>query len=594
MNQLKRAFQIVVLIVLAAGCSKVSERSISGQFINEPENPKPIWPAQQWNKLKGGINADWGSTNVRYRKDYIPWEMDPAVLEITGWKNERISAQMVIWSKDTVSDITIEVDELKSETAAIDTGAVRIFYIRNVLTDEFLSGCGPKTKTLETAYLHADAFESLKVYNHPGKTARGVWFNIDIPKNASPGKYNGKANLLVNGRKKAALKFSVNVIDNELPDPAEWKFHLDLWQNPFAFIRVHNIELWSEKHFEVMKPYYQMLANAGQKCVTATITHRPWGGQTLDPYDSMVKRSLMSDGSWEFDFTHFDQWVDFMKGLGIDQQINCYTLITKDGKYYYYDAVKNENIVLELIPGTTDYEMFWTPFLKAFGQHLSQKGILYKTTIAMEEHPPQFMVPVIHLIKKHLPEIKITLALDMINDYSEDIYDLSIGLKHLHNKEIISERNARNVLTTFYVSCSSAYPNNFTFSSPAEGVWMGWFAYANGMCGFLRWAYNSWVEEPIVDSRFRTWPSGDAYLVYPGPRSSIRFEKIRQGIQDFEKMRLITECLSKSDNSENRRMLQELSDHLEYYKTNFPQENSIRKSIERSGQLINEISAKMN
>ena len=38
----------------------------------------------------------------------------------------------------------------------------------------------------------------------------------------------------------------------------------------------------------------------------------------------------------------------------------------------------------------------------------------------------------------------------------------------------------------------------------------------------------------IVLLRGVTGPSGDTFLVYPGPCSSIRFELLKQGIQDFD------------------------------------------------------------
>jgi hypothetical protein len=83
-----------------------------------------------------------------------------------------------------------------------------------------------------------------------------------------------------------------------------------------------------------------------------------------------------------------------------------------------------------------------------------------------------------------------------------------------------------------------------------------------GFDGFLRWAYNSWVEDPLKDSRFRTWPAGDTYFVYPGPRSSIRFEKLKEGIQDYEKIRIVQETLQHSANDEMAGKLQELNSFL--------------------------------
>ena len=43
----------------------------------------------------------------------------------------------------------------------------------------------------------------------------------------------------------------------------------------------------------------------------------------------------------------------------------------------------------------------------------------------------------------------------------------------------------------------------------------------------------------MLDSRFRTWPAGDTYIIYPDGRSSIRFERLREGIQDAEKIRIL-------------------------------------------------------
>jgi len=129
------------------------------------------------------------------------------------------------------------------------------------------------------------------------------------------------------GEESLTFKLDVEVKDRVLPDPSDWTYHLDLWQNPYATARIHDVELWSEQHFTVMKPLYEMLAGAGQKCITASILHRPWGGQTFDHFESMVEHTLKEDGSWAYDYSIFDTWVSFMMDVGIREQINCYSLI---------------------------------------------------------------------------------------------------------------------------------------------------------------------------------------------------------------------------------------------------------------------------
>ena len=80
-------------------------------------------------------------------------------------------------------------------------------------------------------------------------------------------------------------------------------------------------------------------------------------------------------------------------------------------------------------------------------------------------------------------------------------------------------------------------------SGPGEAFVCGFYPAACGLDGLLRWAYNSWVKDPCVDSRFRTWRAGDCYLVYPdGP--SIAFQRLIEGIQDNEKIRILRDGLT--------------------------------------------------
>lgn len=82
------------------------------------------------------------------------------------------------------------------------------------------------------------------------------------------------------------------------------------------------------------------------------------------------------------------------------------------------------------------------------------------------------------------------------------------------------------------------------------------------MDGYLRWAYNSWTKNPLVDSRFITWPAGDTYMIYPGPLSSLRFEKLIEGAQDFEKIRQLKSFYKKNKQT---KQLNELNNALEMF-----------------------------
>lgn len=156
----------------------------------------------------------------------------------------------------------------------------------------------------------------------------------------------------------------------------------------------------------------------------------------------------------------------------------------------------------------------------------------------MDERSPEVMAEATALLREVAPELGIALA-DNHKSFKQYPYirDMCAGIFGPIDPADIADRRARGLTTTYYVCCSSGFPNTYTSSAPAEAVYLSWYAAAGDYDGFLRWAYNSWPEDPIRDSRFGTWTAGDTYIVYPEGRSSIRFERLVEGIQDWEKIR---------------------------------------------------------
>jgi len=126
----------------------------------------------------------------------------------------------------------------------------------------------------------------------------------------------------------------------------------------------------------------------------------------------------------------------------------------------------------------------------------------------------------------------------------------------------LKERAARGFTTSYYVCCNPPQPNNFVFSAPVEGRYIGWYAAARGYNGFLRWAYDAWPADPMRDARHIFWPAGDCFLVYPGGNSSIRFEKLREGIADYEKIVILREATHRASNETAKKLMNELENHL--------------------------------
>src|SRR5699024_11553043 len=97
------------------------------------------------------------------------------------------------------------------------------------------------------------------------------------------------------------------------------------------------------------------------------------------------------------------------------------------------------------------------------------------------------------------------------------------------------------------------------------------------------WSFNSWTKKPLQDSRFRTWPAGDTYIVYPQNRSSIRFEKLREGIQDYEKIRIIKKQLKEQGRQKDLDKLERVIQKLRFSK----RKNHWNKDLNHAKKLLN-------
>lgn len=483
----------------------------------------------------------------------------------SAWRGEKVFAQAVISSDTELEDVTLSVSDLSNGKSGIKSGNISVQFVSFVVSDLLdttkYGQCGQRQDKSEWGeVLVADVLDLKESMNIPAGRKQPVWMTVNVPSNAKPGKYRGKLTVSSSNAKSRSLPVELIVSDHILPPDSDWTFHLDLWQNPYSVARYENVPLWSDAHFEAMRPVMKMLADAGQKSVTTTIMNRPWNGQTEDAFGSMVTKIRRIDGTWLYDYTIFDRWVEFMFSLGIDRQINCYSMIPWALQFDYIDQATSSPATFQAAPGSEEYNEYWGAFIADFARHLKAKGWFEKTMIAMDERPLESMQAVLGLIRKVEPAFKISLAGNYHEPVIYDIVDFSetFSGKREFPESAKAKRKELGLTTTIYTCCAEAHPNMFVISNPDEAAWLGWFAQAEGYDGYLRWAYNSWTLDPLTDTRFRTWPAGDCFVVYPGGRGSVRFSKLTEGIQDFEKVRILRSQWQKEGNEAKLAQLTEV------------------------------------
>lgn len=497
---------------------------------------------------QSSFRLDWAATGSHCVIGGGPsLEFQKKAFNHVAWRGEKVFAQAVVSSEEEeLKDVRLSVSDLRNGKSLIGAENIRLQFVSYVVSDLLdttkYGQCGSREdKSKWGEVLVADVLDINDSMTVPAGRKQPVWMTVSVPSDARPGKYSGKLTVTSSNAKARSLNVELTVADHVLPPARDWAFHLDLWQNPYSVARYENVPLWSEAHFEAMRPVMRMLAEAGQKSVTATIMSRPWNGQTEDAFGSMVTKIRRIDGTWLYDYTIFDRWVEFMFSLGIDRQINCYSMIPWALQFDYIDQATSSPATFQAAPGSEEYNEYWGAFIADFARHLKAKGWFEKTMIAMDERPLESMQAVLGLIRKIEPAFKISLAGNYHEPVIYDIVDFSetFSGKQEFPESAKAKRKELGLTTTFYTCCAEAHPNMFVISNPDEAAWLGWFAQADGYDGYLRWAYNSWTLDPLTDARFRTWPAGDCFVVYPGGRGSVRFSKLVEGIQDFEKVRIL-------------------------------------------------------
>ena len=492
-----------------------------------------------------GVHVSWGDIDTRYAKYAEPGHAVSDEIELSGWRGERVFAQAVVWTDALVEELNFEVTDLKGKGRhKIESENIKAGFATYVVGDGYFSngtGCGEwANEPHRDSVIVADCIDYyLERMPLEAKQTQGIWLTCRIPADVKPGEYTGK--LIVRDGKKVLKSLILNVVvqENVLPEPKDWHFHLDLWQNPYAVARYHGVELWSEEHFEVMRPLMTLLAEAGQKVITTTLIHKPWGGQTYDHFESMVKWIKKADGTWDYDFSIFDKWVEFMMECGVTAQIICYSIAPWSSRFQCYDEASDSMLDFVAEVGTKEYDEYWSRMLKVFAQHLQEKGWFDICAIAMDERPEEVMAEVIRVIRSVNPDFKISLAGNYHPSIEKEIYDYCIAYGQEFPEDVLARRKAGGKISTYYTCCTEIAPNLFTVSDPQDGLLLGMEMLRRKSDGYLRWAYNSWPEDPMTDSRFRAFTSGDTFIAYPLGRSSIRLERLVQGIQEYEKVQVM-------------------------------------------------------
>jgi len=184
---------------------------------------------------------------------------------------------------------------------------------------------------------------------------------------------------------------------------------------------------------------------------------------------------------------------------------------------------------------------FLPRFLPALVEHLRRKKWLDKTLFHICDEPSNHNVmawrEASDFVHRYAPDLRRLDAIETAHCASS--LEVWIPkLDHLatwQNAYEEARRQGRELwFYTVGIFQNGSLPNKTVDVPLIESRLMHWLNYRYGLKGYLHWGFNSWTDDPInAPGRHR----GDGWHVYPkkdGLLNSLRWEQMRNGIQDYE------------------------------------------------------------
>lgn len=506
------------------------------------------------------------------QKDYekILNEQNKKDIKLWGWKNDKVNAEFaIICGGQDLENVSISVSDLKAESSVINSKNVKVSFIKDVKAYTGHAGWYANNPANIMPKGEREYYPEVIYSDYPisiGKNSfQLAWLEINTPKDIEKGVYCGKITITTSNMDKAIeLSFELEILDIVMPDSDKYLFDVEYWSHPYNVAYYYGVEPFSEEHLKILKQHMSLYKSLGGHAITASIVEEAWGGQTYGGnnkihYPSMIKWVKSLSGEWQFDYTDFDKWVKLNKEIGIADKIICYSMMPWNNVIKYYDESKKKMRKLKANAASSNkYGEIWTPFLTDFIKHIDEKGWFDSTYMGFDER--HNMGTALNLISatrnKDGKTLKISAA---FNDFKHNasVFDrldyASVGLQQIRNnlqdfKTQVEIRRANNQKTTMYTATEHV-PNSFTKSVPVESYWTIMFAGSLNTTGFLRWAYDAWVKNPLEESTHWSFPAGDCFLVYPSYRDekikesklTLRLAKLDEGVRDINKLYIMRE-----------------------------------------------------
>lgn len=526
-------------------------RADYGELIEGPSGKTAVWWCEAAHKIS--------------RTRALPTESSPAG-RLSAARNDYEALQMVVRPTETLKGLTAAAGPLVGpDGATIPAESIRILRVYYHFVDHPTDATGVRD-------WWPDALPPLgEPIDVPAGENQPLWVLIHVPKDAKPGDYAGEVLLKAEGWS-ATVPIRLHVWKFALParNHIETAFGLSAGD----IFRYHQLNTEADKR-RVLDMYCQSFAE-----------HRisPYDPVPLDP----IRVNFVPEADpprAELDFSAFDpamtravekfHFTNFrlpLQGMG-------------GGSFH----ARHEPKIANYGEDTPQYKAMFSSYVKQLEEHLRTKGWLQMAYVYWFDEPApkdyEFVTKGMQRLKRYAPGLARMLTEEPNDELlgHDPAVDIWCPVTPRYDHEAAEKRRAHGERFWWYVCTGPKAPYCTLFiDHPATElrVWL-WQTWQRNIAGILVWRANYWTssaaypeepQNPYEDpmgyrsgystprGEKRFWGNGDGRFIYPAlaaatpgasgpdpvlqpPVSSIRWEMLREGIEDYEYLYLLRELL---------------------------------------------------
>jgi hypothetical protein len=372
-----------------------------------------------------------------YDYGHRPAAMPTGKLTFVGALNGSFSGMLTLFSGKTVKGLSVTVNNLKhtKTDAVLSRDRVTVAAMTGEPLGDMaqlgvhIKGLGdrpmnPMSRDALTHVLHSPFFHvprdrdrdwwehalwKVRFYDHigsglpqsvPANRLQPLWVRLDVPMGAEPGTYRGAITVRADGVEPVTVPVEAEIIGWRVPEPNEFLTDMGLVHHPYAVANHYllptdspvkpgdrdwrgpvraGVPLWSDEHFRLLEDSFKQMARAGNDVLFIPVLHRTEFGNWED---SMIRWIRKKDGSYDFDFSILDRFLDLaLRHMGRPRVIcfvimHCQLASPPPAVTVYDEATgKHERLTLGWKQDTFNRLAVWRQFGAAVLAHMRKRGL---------------------------------------------------------------------------------------------------------------------------------------------------------------------------------------------------------------------------